>query len=164
MRIFAVVTLGAALALTGCGKKEEKTVYSDGQTTVTQTDNGAGGDNHITVTGPNGEKVEYGTGANAKLPAYLPVYPGATVTMSNTGSSAQGSGGSVLFHTTASMAEVIAFYKDKAKAHGLKDVATTDAGTMMSYAAESDGQKESLSVIATKDESGTNGQIIWGSK
>lgn len=164
-KIFTVLMVGAALGLAGCGKKEEKTVYSDGQTTVTQTGNVAGGgDGHITVTGPNGEKAEYGTGASAKLPAYLPVYPGGTVTMSTSGSSASGSGGSTLIHTSAAPSDVIAFYKGKTAAHGMKDVATTEAGAMISYAAEDATQKESVSVIATKGADGTDVQIIWGSK
>ena len=93
-RIVAVMMMGAALGLVGCGKTDTKT-YSDGKGNNVSVSNAG---DHMTITGSNGEKVEFGTGASAKMPAYLPLYPGAKVTASFTGQGKDGSGGMVSFH------------------------------------------------------------------
>jgi len=161
-RIFAVIALGTAVALAGCGKKDEKTVYSDGQHTVTQSSAG----DHMTVTGQDGQKMEFGTGANAaaKLPDYAPLYPGATITSSFAGSGKDGSGGSLAFHTTAAPADVIAFYKDKTAGGGLKQSMNADMNGTLMFAAQKDDSKTQISVTATKGANGTDGQVTWSAK
>lgn len=161
-KMFAVLAIGAAVALAGCGKKDEKTVYSDGGNTITQSQSG----DHMTVTGQNGEKMEFGTGAGAasKLPAYAPLYPGATVTSSFSGAGKEGSGGSLAFHTTAAPADVIAFYKDKAAGGGLKQTMNADMNGTMMFTAQNDDNKTQVSITATKGADGTEGQITWSSK
>ena len=161
-KIFAVLAIGAALALAGCGKKDEKTVYTDGKNTVSTSESG----DHMTITGQNGEKVEFGSGASAaaKLPAYAPLYPGATVTSSFTGSGKDGSGGVVAFHTSAAPADVIAFYKDKTAAGGLTQSMNADMNGTLMFAAGKDNDKTSISITATKAAGGTDTTITWGSK
>ncbi|MBV9992859.1 MAG: hypothetical protein JOZ72_16395 [Alphaproteobacteria bacterium] len=161
-KIFAVIAIGAALALSGCGKKDEKTVYSDGKNTVSTSESG----DHMTITGQNGDKAEFSSGASAaaKLPAYAPLYPGASVTSSFTGSGKDGSGGVVAFHTKAAPADVIAFYKDKTAAGGLAQSMNADMNGTLMFAASKDGDKTSISVTATKGTDGTDAQITWGTK
>src|SRR5580765_5710648 len=79
--LVVIAMIATAASLAGCGKSDTK-VYSTGKGSVAVSQSG----DHMTVTGSNGEKVEFGSGASAtaKLPSYLPLYPGAKVTTSFT--------------------------------------------------------------------------------
>lgn len=159
-KVFAVIAIGAALALAGCGKKDEKTVYSDGHNTVSTN---ASGD-HMTITGQNGEKVEFGAGTNAKLPDFAPLYPGANVTSSVTGSGKDGNGGMVGFHTSSPPADVIAFYKAKSGAGGLAQTMDANVNGVMMFAAGKNDNKTSISITASKGTDGTDATVTWSSK
>jgi len=160
-KIFAVVMIGTAVALAACGKKDEqKTVYSDGTNTVTQTGSG----DHMTITGSNGEKVEFGSGASAKMPSYLSLYPGAKITSSFTGQGKDGGGGVVTFHAGAAPAQIIAFYKQKAAAAGMSEAMNMETGGTTMFAANNDKAKTSLSVTATKAADGADAQVTWSTK
>jgi len=159
-RIFTVVMIGAAIGLVGCGKTDTKT-YSDGKGNNVSVSNTG---DHMTITGANGEKVEFGTGANAKMPSYLPLYPGAKVTASFSGQGKDGSGGMVAFHAAATPADIIAFYKQKAASAGMADTMNMDAGGTMTYMASNEKAKTTLSVSATKGSDGSDGQVTWGTK
>ena len=92
--LVVIAMIAAAAGLAGCGKSDTK-VYSNGKDSVAVSQSG----DHMTITGSNGEKVEIGSGASAsaKMPSYLPLYPGAKVTSSFTGSGKDGIGGMVAF-------------------------------------------------------------------
>jgi hypothetical protein len=155
-----IAAAAAAAALSGCGRSDTK-VYSDGKSSVAVSNNG---DGHMTITGENGAKMEFGAGSQAKLPSYLPLYPGAKVTASFTGQGKDGSGGMVSFHTPAAPAEVIAFYKQKAGAAGMADTMNMDSGGTMVYIAANEKAKSQVSVSATKASDGTDAQVTWGAK
>jgi predicted small lipoprotein YifL len=159
-KTFALVTIAAAVALAGCGKKDQKVYTDDKGNSMSVSNTG----DHMTITGNNGEKVEYGTGSNVKMPDYLPLYPGATVTTSMTGQGKDGSGGFVVFHAAAQPADIIAFYKQKAGAAGMADALNMQTGNSMTYMASNDKEKKSLSVTATKAADGTDAQVTWGMK
>jgi hypothetical protein len=160
-KYFAVAMIGAAVTLSGCGKSNTKTYTDDKGNNVSVSN---GGDGHVTITGANGEKVEFGAGANAKMPSDIPLYPGAKVTASFTGQGKEGSGGMVTFTTTASPDDVIAFYKQKADALGLAQTMNMDMGGTKSYVAANDKTKRTMSITATKASDGTTGQVTWGTK
>ncbi|HWA91373.1 MAG TPA: hypothetical protein VG889_15160 [Rhizomicrobium sp.] len=159
-KIFVVVALGAAVTLAACGKKDEKTVYSDGQNTVSTNESG----DHTTITGANGEKMEFGAGSSAKMPAFAPAYPGAKVTASFTANTGKGESGSVQLLTSASPADVIAFYKQKTAAAGMAQQAMAEMGTTTIYSAADDKSKQAVSISATKGSDGTTVQVTWGPK
>jgi hypothetical protein len=160
MRAFVtVVMIGAAVGLAACGKSDTKT-YSTGNGSVTVSNSS----DRMTITGSNGEKVEFGSGTNAKLPAFLSLYPGATVQTSITGNGKDGSGGMVAFHAHASPADIIGFYKNKATAAGMAQTMTADMGGTSTYVAANDKTKQTMSVSATKDADGTSVQLTWGAK
>lgn len=159
MRILIVAAMvGAAFGLVACGKNDSKN--SDGSGSVSVSGSG----DHLSMTGSNGEKVEIGTGASAKLPAYMPMYPGGTVTSSFSGSGKDGSGGVVVFHVNAAPAQIIAFYKQKAAAAGMADTMNAEMGATSTYVASNDKTKQSLSVSATKGADGSDVQLTWGAK
>ena len=70
----------------------------------------------ITFEGPDGEKAEFGT---AKLPDWIPAYPGATVTTGMTGSGKQGSGGMVSMSADGKAEDILKWYEDKFTAAGM---------------------------------------------
>jgi len=160
-KVFVVMMIGAAVSLIGCGKNESKNSGSEaGNVSV------SGSGDHMTITGSHGEKVEFGSGSSAtsKLPSYLSLYPGATVTASFTGSGQDGSGGLISFHVKASPAEVIAFYKQKAAAGGMADTMNAEMGGTSTYVAADEKTKKQMSVSATKAADGSDVQLTWGTK
>jgi hypothetical protein len=161
MRVFVtLVMIGAAACLAGCGRSGTKTYSTSNGGTVSVSN----ANDHMTITGSNGEKVEFGAGTNAKMPTFLPLYPGATVQSSFTGNGKDGSGGVVTFHAHAAPADVIEFYKGKSTAAGMAQTMTADMGGTSTYVAASDKTKQTMSVSATKDADGTNVQLTWGTK
>jgi len=164
MRILvAISTIVAVTALAGCGKHDTKTYTDSNGNSVAVSNNG---DGHMTVTGSNGEKVEFGSGAaaTAKMPSYLPLYPGAKVTTSFTGSGKDGAGGMVAFQVAASAADVVSFYKAKATSAGLAQTMSAEMGDTTTYVAANDKTKHTVSVSATKGSDGTTVQITWSEK
>ena len=136
----------AALLLTGCGGSEP-------------SENGDAPGSAIEVSGT-------GMGAVAppsNLPPFAPVYPGASVTTTTLNPQEQDKGMMVLAAPRADSAAVIAFYKQKAEAAGLKTGMETVTGAariiMMTETGESGGDTErGLQVTAAPDEEG--GSIV----
>jgi len=156
--LIAVVVMGAAVGLVGCGKSGTRT-YGTGSGSVTVSNSG----DHMTATGSNGEKVEMssGPGVTAKLPAFLPLYPGATVQTSVTGAGKDGDGGMVVFHTSAGAAAIVAFYKQKAVAAGMADTMNMQQGATTMYVATNEKTKQSVEVAATSAADGSTVQLTW---
>src|SRR5262249_55970216 len=86
-KLIIAAAIVAAAGLSGCGKSNTK-VFTDSKGNSVAMSNS--GDGHMTVTGSNGEKVEIGAGSEAKMPSWLPLYPGAKVTASFTGQGKDG--------------------------------------------------------------------------
>jgi hypothetical protein len=155
MRIAISAFVGLALfGLTACDQKHEasvvKTTSATGETTT------------YSVKGTNGsEEVNIGPGATTKLPDYLPLYPGAAVQTSVNGSGASGTGGTVIFKTSASAADVIAFYKQKTSAAGMAETMSMTSGAMVTFGAGKQGTKEAVQVVATTGTDGTSVQLVW---
>ncbi|MEI9933024.1 MAG: hypothetical protein WDM89_21440 [Rhizomicrobium sp.] len=142
-KAIAATMIISTAALTGCGKSDTH-VYSDGKNTVAVANNG---DGHMTVTGSNGEKMEFGAGAEAKMPSYLPLYPGAKVTASFTGQGKDGSAGMVSFSTSDAPEAVIAFYKQKAGAAGMADTMNMNSAGTTVYVAANEKAKTQVSCL-----------------
>jgi hypothetical protein len=162
MRKFVAISMiVAAAGLAGCGKSGTK-VYSNGKESVAVSQSS----DHMTMNGPNGEKVEIGGNqdVSGKLPAYLPMYPGGRVKSSVFGNGKDGNGGMVAFHTNAAAADVIAFYKSKATVAGMADAMDMNSGGTLLYAGNNQKTNESVQVAATKSSDGTDVQLTWSSK
>jgi len=161
--VLAVVLTASAIAVAGCGPSDSTTTttadggkvttqtHNDGSATYTYSDNKGGG-TQVTMGS--------GAGANAKMPSFAPLYPGATV---ETSMNAEGEskGGMVMFKTSASRDEVIEFYETAAAAAKLTDVSTASTGDTMTFGASDSGSKRGMAVVATKGEDGTQVQVTW---
>ena len=149
------VLLAVAFGLAACG--QSGTIVSTPGGTVTTSADGS----TTTVTGPNGETAQFGAGAAsaAQLPDFLPLYPGAKVLSSINAPQAGMQGGSVVFETNASPAEVVAFYKQRATAQGLNEALSSTDGSDMTYMAGKD--QTMMQVIASKGTVATEIVLSW---
>jgi hypothetical protein len=141
LTIRTAALLGTALLLLACGGKDEgeKVTVSDGE----------GGSATVRYGGD-----ENGISAPENLPAFAPVYPGAMIQSAVTGDASEAKG-MVTFLTEAKQAEVLAFYKEKAAAAGLKVKAEVamGPGRMLALTREG-GANEAMQITTTPGEDG----------
>ena len=138
----------AALLLAACGsdKPREGVSIDSGDDGVTAT-----------VTDKDGNQAtmryggEEGIAAPTNLPDFAPVYPDAQIISVVTGSEAENKG-MVNFRTTASMADVMNFYRDKAKAAGLSVEAEVQMGAGRMLALTDKASGRALQLTANPDE------------
>ena len=146
-----------SLGMVSCGPSDN-TIRTAGGTVTTSADGST-----TTVTGPNGQVVQFGAGAqvaNSQLPDFLPLYPGAKVSSSVVSSpDVTTRGGSVAFETTAPISDVVNFYKQKAVAQGLTEALNLSESDGMTYMASKD--KTMIQVIATKGKESTAVVLSW---
>ena len=110
----------------------------------------------ITFEGPDGEKAVVGS---AKLPDWIPAYPGATVTGGFTGSSGQGAGGVVSLSADGRAEDILKWYEEKFTAAGMSvENKTLVAGTQGGMMVLKDGKKNL--VVTVGGESG--GKVTVG--
>lgn len=157
MRLVIATLAIAAVALAACGKKEEGAKPS-----VTATPGG------YTVRSGDGKAVvTSGVGAIATtgLPDFAPVYPGAAIQSSAAGiGDANTNGGMVVFTTSDAPDKVLAFYRGKAQANGLKSQLDADMGAARQFAANDEATGRVLQVIVSSQGGASQVQLIWGQK
>jgi len=154
-----IKTDDAAGTLTIRDKKTGKVV------TVT-FDQAKNGQFHMSAQGDDGTaNIDIGGGA-AKLPSWLPAYPGSTPqgTFSIKGDGANGEGGTFAFTTKDPASKVLEFYQDKAKDLGMKVNlnSTTDQGGMM--VASNDDDKRTLTVVVGGSSGETTVNVTYAQK
>jgi len=97
-------------------------------------------------------------------PVFAPLYPGARIDGAPlTADGAAGPGGLVTFTTDASPDEVVAFYRQRAEAAGLKSVTGMNQGDARAYGAAGDAADgPSLQVVAAPSpDGGTSVHMNW---
>lgn len=155
-----ILGLTVALLLAACGgeKKQEGVSIDSGDDGVTAT-----------VTDKDGKEatMRYGGGdagieAPANLPDFAPVYAGARIMSAVTGAEGEAKG-MVNFRTTAGMGEVINFYRDRAKAAGLKVEAEVamGAGRMLAMTDKASGRALQLTVNPDEAEGGVMVGLVY---
>ncbi|MGD0192546.1 MAG: hypothetical protein ABSD74_17550 [Rhizomicrobium sp.] len=163
-----LLAFACVVALAGCGRNQDQqhtmTINGNGGGTVTMSGNGQ----NMTIKSSDGNaSLQFnanGGQAPANLPSYASVYPGSKITTSMVGSDAHGNGGMMVEQTSASVADVIAFYKQKASASGFAETMNMNVGTETMFSATSGDKKQTLSVVATTQNGSTQAQITWGTK
>ena len=147
--VFLTMLSLSLIGLAGCGRSDNSvkvTTHSDGTQSVTVTDD-------------KGTKVTVaGEGASANMPAYAPLFPGATVESTVT---TPEKGGLVMFKTTAAAQDVIDFYKKSTSAAGYKEKFSMTTGDTMTFGAATENPEHSVNVTATKGDDGTQVQVTW---
>lgn len=161
-RSLAATVLMGAMVLAGCGDRQPEA--KPGATETVATGAEAPATAEATPARP-AAPVTTGVSAAPNAPAFAVIYPGGTLRGPATvAQGPQGPGGIVEFTTEAEPAAVIAFYRQRAEAAGLKPINTMNRGESMGYAA-GDGASEHgqlLSVVATRiPDEPTNVQLTW---
>ncbi|GAA0630290.1 hypothetical protein GCM10009422_29790 [Brevundimonas kwangchunensis] len=159
-RILAVAGLATAMLVSGCQNADD-----------TETTEAALADEPPAV---EGRAAQAPAASDAATPAAAPaapgapifavLYPGATPKGPATaGQSPAGPGGMLEFTTEATPDEVVAFYRDRAEASGLKPITTLNREDARAYSAGdgADGTGKLLNVIATPVDGATDVLLTW---
>lgn len=158
-RMLWAAAISAAIVMTGCGDNA-----ADDAPAVDATPTDAPTE-AASAAGPVARAPATGAApASADAPDFAVVYPGGEP--KGPATSAQGPtgpGGILNFTTDASPDEVVAFYRARAEAAGLKSINAMNRGDARGYAA-GDTRNRFLNVVATPvDDSPTDVQLSWSS-
>jgi hypothetical protein len=133
-------------------------------TIETKTD---GQNGSLEIKGPDGT-MKFGAGANAKIPDWVPTYPGATAEATFSMQGGDTSGGTFTYTTKDPGDAVIAFYDRTLKGAGFKITsnvtgnAGNSSGAMIS--AEDEATKRTVVVTLGTEGGSTKVNIIYGTK
>lgn len=158
-RMLAVAGLATAMTVIGCQKADEAEPVEAVAAAEAATDAAAA---PLPAAVAPAARVEP---AAPGAPAFAVLYPGATPKGPPVaGQSPAGPGGMLEFTTNASPDEVVAFYRQRAEAAGLKSINALNRDDARAYAAGdgADGSGKLLNVIATPVEDGpTDVLLTW---
>lgn len=157
-RMLWAAAISAAIVMTGCGENGADDVQAVDATPAEGASEAAAAAGPAAATAP----ATAGAPASADAPEFAVVYPGGEP--KGPATSAQGPsgpGGILEFTTDASPDEVVAFYRERAEAAGLKSINAMNRGDARGYAA-GDTRNRFLNVVATPvDDSPTDVQLSW---
>lgn len=109
--------------------------------------------------------VEFGTGASAKLPDWLPGYPGAESRGTYSGEAKGKAAGAVQFETPDSVAEVLGFYEKELKEAGFAtEVTRVDRdGSLVggTLTAKDEAGGRTVTIACTRIEGATQGLVNY---
>lgn len=115
-----------------------------------------------------GEKMSIGVDANAKLPDWVPSYPGSKPEGAFAATGGEGEGGMVHFKTNDAGAKVLAYYQDALKQAGYRITTTmsgdAESGSGGMVAAENKATRKSVMVTLSTSSEGTDVAVTYGSK
>jgi hypothetical protein len=161
-RSLAASAVAAVMVLAGCGEREPAEAAMSVEDAAVEA---SATPVAVDSPAPAAPTPAGAVPAAAGAPAFAVIYPGgapdAPPTMAD---GPDGPGGIVAFTTDATPAEVIAFYRQRAEAAGLKTINTMNRGASIGYGASggADGRGQNLSVVATRMEDGpTSVQLSW---
>jgi hypothetical protein len=139
-----------------------------GKVTTLTFEQAKNGQFKMSTTGDDGNATLQIGGDAAKLPSWVPTYPGAsnqgTFSVSGSGADGSGAGGNFTFTTKDPSSKALAFYQDKVKEMGMKVSlnSTTEQGGMV-IAADEDN-KRSLTVVVGGDSGDTTVNVTYAQK
>jgi hypothetical protein len=120
---------------------------------------------HFSAQDENGKTatMDFG-GSSAKLPSWIPAYPGSNPEGAITASGTDGEGGMFGFKTSDAPQKVLQFYQDKFKEMGMQatTVTTTEEGGMVNGG--DDANHRSLNVVVGKSDGQTSVAVTYGKK
>ena len=162
-RSLAATAVVAAMVLAGCSEREpagDATAAGDAGAEVA-----AAAAEGVAETTPAPAGAASALPAADGAPAFAVIYPGAELKGPATvAQGPAGPGGIVQFTTDAAPEAVIAFYRQRAEAAGLKPINSMNRGDAQAYSAGdgANGRGQLMQVIATRIEGGpTDVQLDW---
>lgn len=157
-RMLWAAAITAAIVMTGCDSNAKK------DATAVDATPADGATEAATAAGPAAAPVTTGEAAPAaaNAPAFAVIYPGGEPKGPATpGMSPAGAGGILEFTTSASPDEVVAFYRQRAEAAGLKPLNAMNQNDARGYSA-GDGGTRLLQVVASPIDGGlTDVLLTW---
>jgi hypothetical protein len=161
-RTLAATALMATMALAGCGNRQ---AAETAEAAATPAADEAAPAAEALAPAAVASAAERADPAASGAPAFAVLYPGAKADGPATMAQGPvGPGGIVSFTTEASPETVIAFYRSRADAGGLKPITAMNQGKARAYSAGdgANGSGKLLSVVATPVEDGTTSvQLSW---
>jgi len=159
MNKFLIIPLTFLAASCGGNDEVASGTFDDGEGgKASYSVSGDADDSETVIKTDKGEvRIASGDKASKDLPMGLKLYPGATVQSSMTGAGEGKSGAMVVFQSSDSQDEVIAFYKDQMKSKGIEVKAEINAGDMQMIG----GEGLNVSVTKTGD-GGVTATLIAG--
>ena len=127
---------------------------------------GEGDSGSLSVKGPDGS-MEFGSGASAKAPAWVPKYPGGQVVGTFSAQGAQGEGGTFQVKCSGSVEEVASFYERAMKSAGMtiqKHTMQADNKSTIMVMGENTSDGHTVTAAVSSTDQGTTAQIIYGTK
>jgi len=164
-RSLAAAAVAAVMILAGCGEGEPTEVAAAADEAAAEAAAPAAVAAPTLTPDSVAPAAAEARPAAANAPAFAVIYPGAQLKGPATvAQGPAGPGGIVQFTTDASPAAVIAFYRQRAEAAGLKSINSMSSGEAQAYSAGdgADGRGQLMQVIATRIEGGpTDVQLDW---
>lgn len=149
--------MSGKITFKGEGKDEELSIEAKGD----------GETGSLEVKSKEGS-AKFGAGAAAKLPNWLPSYPGAVIQGAYSAEGKDGEGGGFGFGTYDSIEKVVRFYEYALKQAGLKvttnSMQQNSTLTMGSLAAEDQGKNRNAFITAIADNGETKVTVVFSSK
>ena len=159
-RSLAATALVGAMALAGCSQQQAEEAPAGTDAAVESAAPAA-----VTPAAQPPAAAATAVPAASGAPAFAVIYPGGvTEGPATVAQGPAGPGGIVQFTTDATPEAVVAFYRRRAEAAGLKPINTMSRGDSAGYAAGDgvDGKGQLLSVVATRVEGEpTHVQLDW---
>lgn len=163
-RSLAATAVMAAMVLAGCGEREPAEQAADAGDVAVEASATAAEPVAVTKAAPPAGAANALPAAEG-APAFAVIYPGAELKGPATvAQGPTGPGGIVQFTTDADPQTVIAFYRQRAEAAGLKQITSMNRGDAQAYSAGdgANGRGQLMQVIATRIEDGpTDVQLDW---
>ena len=147
-------------------KKGRIVFKGNGQQATIQA-HGDGQNGTLEINSPDGT-VKFGSGAAAKTPAWVPVYPGVSPQSTFSMQGGEGSGGSFQFATKDSAKNVLSFYEQNLKQAGFGITANitgnTDSASGGMLSAEDTATKRTVVVTVGTEKGETSVNVLFGTK
>ncbi len=127
---------------------------------------GEGDSGSLTMRGPDGS-MEFGAGSAAKVPAWVPKYPGAQVVGTFSVQGGEGDGGTFQMKCNGSVETVAAFYEREMKSAGMtvqKHSMQSGNTSAIMVMGENESDGRTLSATVSSTDGGTTAQIVYGTK
>lgn len=159
-RMLAAAGLATAMTVAGCQQADEPAAAETADAAADAAAPAAA----PAAPAPAGSVARTAEPAAPGAPAFAVVYPGGNPKGPATaGQSPAGPGGMLEFTTDASPDEVVAFYRERAEAAGLKSINALNRDDARAYAAGdgADGAGQLLNVIATPVDGTTDVLLTW---
>ena len=158
---------GETVTMNASDIKEGKLTFKTDKGTTVVDASQSGESGSIKVSGTDGQQVTFGGEAPKNLPAWVPVYPGSTVTGAMDVTNAEGRSVQFAISSEDPVDKVIEFYERKLGEAGLKVAKQTiDANGQHSaiLTATSEGDKRTATAMIGQQEGKTQGTITFAEK